>query len=240
MLAITKKEFYQFFSSLTGYITIILFLIVNGLFLFVLKDSNILDFGYASLDAFFSLSPWIFMFLIPAISMRMLSDEYRTGTFELLQTRPVTAWQIVTGKYFAGLAIVIITLLPTLVYVFTIKQLSNDGSIDSGSIAGSYMGLIFLSAVFTAISLFCSGLSSNAIVAFLISVFACLVLYFGFNAISSLTVFQGSADYYLEMIGIDFHYRSISRGVVDTRDIIYFLSLIYVFLFFTTQNLFKK
>lgn len=240
MLAITKKEFYQFFSSLTGYITIILFLIINGLFLFVLKDSNILDFGYASLDGFFSLAPWIFMFLIPAICMRMLSDEYKTGTFELLQTRPVTSWQIVTGKYFAGLAIIIITLLPTLLYAFTIKQLSNDGNIDSGSLAGSYIGLIFLSAVFISISLFCSGLTSNAIVAFLISVFACLVLYFGFNAISSLTIFQGSADYYLEMIGIDFHYRNISRGVIDTRDIIYFLSLTYLFLFFTTQNLFKK
>lgn len=240
MLAITKKEFYQFFSSLTGYITIILFLIINGLFLFVLKDSNILDFGYASLDAFFSLAPWIFMFLIPAICMRLLSDEYKTGTFELLQTRPVTPWQVVNGKYLAGLAIVIITLLPTLLYVLTIKQLSNDGNIDFGSITGSYIGLVFLSAAFVAISLFCSGLTSNAIVAFLISVFACLVLYFGFNAISLLPFFQGSADYYLEMIGIDFHYRSISRGVVDTRDIIYFLSIIYLFLFFTTQNLFKK
>lgn len=240
MLAITKKEFNQFFSSLTGYITIILFLIINGLFLFVLKDSNILDFGYASLDAFFSLAPWIFMFLIPAICMRLLSDEYKTGTFELLQTRPVTSWQVVNGKYLAGLAIVIITLLPTLLYVLTINQLSNDGNMDFGSITGSYIGLVFLSAVFVAISLFCSGLTSNAIVAFMISVFACLVLYFGFNAISSLPFFQGSADYYLEMIGIDFHYRSISRGVVDTRDIIYFLSIIYLFLFFTSQNLFKK
>ncbi len=215
MLAITKKELHQFFSSLSGYITINLFLVVNGLFLFVLKDSNILDFGYASLDAFFTFAPWVFIFLIPAVCMRMLSDEYRTGTFELLQTRPITRWQIVTGKYLSGLVIIIITLLPTLLYILTIKQLSNNGDIDSGGLTGSYIGLFFLSAVFISISLFCSGLTSNPIVAFLLSVFACLVLYFGFNAISSLPVFQGSADYYLEMLGIDFHYRSISRGVID-------------------------
>jgi ABC-2 type transport system permease protein len=240
MLAITKKEFHQFFSSLTGYITITLFLVVNGLFLFVLKDSNILDFGYASLDAFFSFAPWVFIFLIPAVCMRMLSDEYRTGTFEILQTRPVTNWQIVTGKYIAGLVIILMTLLPTLLYVVTIKQLSNDGNIDTGGLAGSYLGLFFLSAVFISISLFCSGLSSNPLVSFLLSVFACLLLYFGFNAISSLPLFQGSVDYYLEMIGIYFHYRSISRGVMDTRDLVYFISIIFLFLFITSQNLLKK
>jgi len=240
MFSIAKKELHQFFSSLTGYITIILFLLVNGLFLFVLKDSNLFDFGYATLDKFFELAPWIFLFLIPAISMRSLSDEFRTGTFEILQTRPLTKWQIVSGKYVAILTIIIFVLLPTLLYVYTIKSLSAGGSIDSGGITGSYIGLFFLAAVFAAIGLCCSGLTNNAVISFLLSAFACLVIYFGFNAISKLPALQGNGDYYIEMLGIDFHYRSISRGVVDTRDIIYFISLIYFFLLLTVKNLHKN
>jgi ABC-2 type transport system permease protein len=235
-----KKELQQFFNSLTGYITIILFLLVNGLYLFVLKDSNIFDFGYATLDKFFELSPWIFIFLIPALAMRSFSDEYKTGTFEILQTRPLTGWQIVLGKYFAVLSVILIALLPTLLYVYTIQSLSATGSIDSGGITGSYIGLIFLAAVFAAIGMWCSGLTSNAIISFLTGAFACLILYFGCGAISKLPVFTGNADYYIEMLGIDFHYRSISRGVVDTRDIIYFLSIIFLFLFATQKNLSKK
>ena len=240
MFSIAKKELHQFFSSLSGYITIILFLLVNGLFLFVLKDSNVFDFGYATLDKFFELAPWIFLFLIPAISMRSLSDEFRTGTFEILQTRPLTKWQIVSGKYVAILTIIIFVLLPTLLYVYTIKSLSAGGSIDSGGITGSYIGLFFLAAVFAAIGLCCSGLTNNAVISFLLSAFACLVIYFGFNAISKLPALQGNGDYYVEMLGIDFHYRSISRGVVDTRDIIYFISLIYFFLLLTVKNLHKN
>ncbi|MDQ6755779.1 MAG: gliding motility-associated ABC transporter permease subunit GldF [Bacteroidota bacterium] len=240
MFSIAKKELHQFFSSLTGYITIILFLLINGLFLFVLKDSNIFDFGYATLDKFFELSPWILLFLIPAITMRSLSDEFRTGTFEILQTRPLTKWQIVLGKYFAILIVILISLLPTLIYIFTISSLSAGNGIDSGGIAGSYIGLILLAAVFSAIGLCCSGFTNNAVIAFLISAFSCLILYFGFSAISKLPMLQGKADYYIEMLGIDFHYRSISRGVVDTRDIIYFLSLIFFFLMMTVKNLTKK
>jgi ABC-2 type transport system permease protein len=240
MFSITKKELHQFFSSLTGYITIILFLLVNGLFLFVLKDSNIFDFGYATLDKFFELAPWILLFLIPAITMRSLSDEFRTGTFEILQTRPLTKWQIVLGKYFAILTVILFSLLLTLIYVFTIKSLSAGGGIDAGGITGSYIGLFFLAAVFSAIGLCCSGFTNNAVIAFLISAFACLILYFGFSAISQLPVLQGKADYYIEMLGIDFHYRSISRGVVDTRDIIYFFSIIFFFLLLAVKNLHKK
>lgn len=240
MFSITRKELHQFFSSLTGYITIILFLLVNGLFLFVLKDSNIFDFGYATLDKFFELAPWILLFLIPAITMRSLSDEFRTGTFEILQTRPLTKWQIVLGKYFAILTVIVFALLPTLIYVYTIKSLSAGGGIDTGGITGSYIGLFFLAAVFSSIGLCCSGFTNNAVVAFLISAFACLILYFGFSAISQLPMLQGKADYYVEMLGIDFHYRSISRGVVDTRDIIYFLSIIFFFLLLSVKNLTKK
>ena len=240
MISLVKKELHQFFSSLTGYITIILFLLVNGLYLFILKDSNIFDFGYATLDKFFELAPWIFIFLIPALAMRTLSEEYITGTFEISQTRPLTKWQIVSGKYLAVLTVILIALIPTFLYVYTINALSASGSIDSGGISGSYIGLFFLAAVFAAISMWCSGLTSNAVIAFLVGAFACLVLYFGFNAISKLTVFSGNADYYIEMLGIDFHYRSISRGVVDTRDIIYFLSIIFLFLFATQKSLTKK
>ena len=240
MISITTKELHQFFSSLTGYITIIVFLLVNAIYLFILKDSNIFDFGYATLINFFELAPWIFIFLIPALSMRSFSEEFKTGTFETLQTRPLTQWQIVLGKYFAVVIVILIALLPTLLYVFTIQSLSASGSIDNGGITGSYIGLIFLAAVFAAISIWCSSLTSNAVIAFLLSAFTCLLLYFGFGAISKLPVFFGNADYYIEMLGIDFHYQSISRGVIDTRDLIYFLSFIFLFLFVTQKNLQKK
>lgn len=239
MWSVCKKEINQFFSSLTGYIAIILFLLINGVFLFLLKGSSIFDFGYASLDKFFELAPWILIFLIPAITMRSLSEEYRAGTFEILQTRPLTNWQVVLGKYFSVLLIIFFVIIPTLVYVYTIKTLSVAG-IDTGGIAGSYLGLFLLSASFASISLCCSGFTSNAVVAFLISAFACLIMYFGFSALSKLSIFQGNADYYLEMLGIDFHYQSISRGVVDSRDVIYFATLIYFFLLITVKSLRKR
>jgi ABC-2 type transport system permease protein len=238
MLSICKKELQQFFSSLTGYIAIILFLLVNGTFLFMLKDS-IFDFGYASLARFFELAPWILLFLVPAISMRSLSEEFRGGTFELLQTRPLTRWQVVLGKYLAILVVILFAIIPTFIYVITIKKFSVQG-IDTGGISGSYTGLFLLASVFAAISLCCSGFTNNAVVAFLVSAFACLILYFGFGALSALPFFQGGMDYYTEMLGIDFHYRSISRGVIDSRDIIYFGSIILLFLLVTVKNLKKK
>jgi len=239
MLSITKKELQQFFSSLSGYIALILFLIVNAVYLFVLKDSNIFDFGYATLEPFFTLAPWVFIFLIPAISMRSFSDEYKTGTFEIIKTLPITRWQIVMGKYVSILLIILIALLPTLLYPITISSLSSESGIDTGGITGSYIGLFLLASVFAAISIWCSSLTSNAIITFLFSAFACLVLYFGFGALAKLAVFSGNADYYIEMLGIDFHYQSISRGVVDTRDLIYFLSMIFFFLFAARENIKK-
>ena len=240
MWSICKKELKQFFSNLTGYIAIILFLLVNGLFLFVLKDSNIFDFGYASLDKFFELAPWVLVFLIPAITMRVLADEFKGGTFELLQTKPLSKWQIVLGKYLSVLIVLLFVIIPTFIYVITMQALSAQGGIDSGGISGSYIGLFFLAAVFAAIGVCCSGFTNNAVVAFLISAFTCLLLYFGFSALSKLPTFLGSADYYIEMIGIDFHYRSISRGVLDSRDLIYFASIIFLFLLITVKNLHKK
>lgn len=240
MISIAKKEFHQFFSSLTGYITIVLFLVINALYLFVLKDSNIFDFAYATLISFFEFAPWIFIFLIPALSMRSFADEFKSGTFETLQTTPLTKWQIVLGKYVAILLVIVIALIPTLLYLITIHSLSSTGNIDGGAITGSYIGLFFLAAVFAAISVWCSSLTSNAVIAFLLSAFACIILYFGFTAVSKLPMFTGNADYYIEMLGIDFHYQSISRGVVDTRDLIYFLSVIFLFLFATQKKLNKQ
>ena len=240
MWSICKKELKQFFSNLTGYIAIILFLLVNGLFLFVLKDSNIFDFGYASLDKFFELAPWVLLFLVPALTMRSFSEEFRGGTFETLVTRPLSRRQIVIGKYLSVLIILIIVILPTIIYVITIQSLSTQGSIDTGGIVGSYIGLFLLGAVFSAIGVCLSSLTQNAVVAFLLSAFACLVLYFGFSALSRLSFLSGGMDYYTEMLGIDFHYRSISRGVLDTRDLVYFGSIIILFLLITIKNLQRR
>lgn len=237
MIAIAKKELQQFFSSLTAYIVLIVFLVVNALYLFVLKDSNIFGLGYATLEPFFSLAPWVFIFLIPAVSMRSFSEEFRTGTFEIIKTLPISSWQIVLGKYLAVLVIMVVALIPTLLYPFTLQSLSAQGGIDTGGITGSYIGLFFLAAVFSAIGIWCSALSSNSVVSFLFAAFMCLILYFGFSAISKLPLFTGTIDYYIDMLGIDLHYRSISRGVIDSRDIIYFGSVIFLFLFASRQKI---
>lgn len=240
MYSICIKELNRFFSNLTGYIAIVLFLLVCGVFLFLLPDSSILNNNYASLSSFFEIAPWVFMFLIPAITMHTLSEEFKTGTFELLKTKPLTACQIILGKYSAILIVMLFVLIPTLLYVFTIKALATQAGIDAGGLAGSYIGLFLLVAVFAAVSLCCSGFTGNTVVAFLISSFFCLILYFGFNALSKLPFFTGGADYYIEMLGMDFHYRSISRGVVDSRDVVYFLSVIFLFLLITVKKISNK
>jgi len=176
MWPVCKKEFRQFFSSLTGIIALAVFVLLNGLFLFVFPDSNLLDFGYATLDKFFELAPWILTFLVPAITMRTLSEEFKGGTYEILQTKPLGYAQVVGGKYIGCLLIVVMALVPTLLYVFSIQALSAGGTgIDMGGIAGSYIGLFFLAAVFTAIGICCSSLTSNAVVAFIVSAFACFI-----------------------------------------------------------------
>ncbi len=240
MWAVCKKELRQFFSSLTGYIAIIVFLLINGLLLFVFPETDILTFGYATLEKFFELAPWILLLLIPAITMRSLSDEFRGGTFELLQTRPLRKWQIVMGKYLASLLVVGVTLLPTLVYIFSIQHLSAQGGIDKGGTAGSYIGLFLLASVFVSIGICCSSFTSNAVVAFMAAAFFCFLVYSGFSALSHIPAFAGGPDYFIDMLGIDFHYRSVSRGVVDSRDVIYFGSLVFFFLFLTDRNLAKR
>ena len=207
--------------------------------LFVFED-NILDFGYATLDRFFQLAPWVLLLLIPAITMRSFSEEFKTGTFELLQTRPLTSWQIIGGKYAGSLIVVAIALIPTLVYFFSIQQLSSTEGVDTGATIGSYIGLFFLAAVFTAIGICTSSFTTNPVVAFIMALIGCVLLYYGFNAISKLPGLESGMDYYVEMAGIDFHYQSISRGVIDSRDIIYFLSVIFLFLTLTYRNLLKR
>lgn len=239
MWSVCKKELRQFFSSLTGYIAIIVFLLVNGLVLFVFDD-NIFDFGYATLDRFFQLAPWILLLLIPAITMRSFAEEFKTGTYEILQTRPLTRWQIIAGKYFGSLVVVIIALIPTIVYIFSVQRLSSNEGLDTGATIGSYIGLFFLAAVFTAISICCSSFTNNAVVAFIASLIGCSLLYYGFSAVSRLPALANGPDYYVEMAGIDFHYRSISRGLIDTRDVVYFLSVILLFFTITNRNLLKR
>lgn len=239
MWSICKKELRQFFSSLTGYIAIIVFLLVNGLLLFFFQD-NIFDFGYATLDRFFQLAPWILLLLIPAITMRSFAEEFKTGTFEILQTRPISRWQIVQGKYLGCLVVVLVALLPTLVYILSVQRLSSGEGMDLGATAGAYLGLFFLAAVFTAIGVCCSSFTNNAVVAFITALIGCALLYYGFNAVSKLPALNNGADYYVEMAGIDFHYRSISRGLIDARDIVYFLSVIFLLLIITGRNLLKR
>ncbi len=240
MWMICKKEWLQFFSSLTGYIALVIFLLLTGLFLFVFPDTDLLTFGYASLSGFFSLAPWILLFLIPTITMRSLADEYRGGTFELLKTMPLTPSQIVWGKYFGALLVVALALLPTIIYAVSIQQLSAVGGIDVGATIGSYMGLLLLGAVFTAVGICASSFTPNTVVAFITGAFVCFLLYAGFEAVSKLPMFNAGLDYYIEMLGINFHYNSISRGVIDIRDIIYFIGIIVLFLWITQRNVVKR
>lgn len=239
MWPICKKELRQAFSSLTGYIAIAVFLLVMGLMLFVFRN-NILEFGYATLDQFFSFAPWVLMFLISAITMRSFADEFKSGTFEILQTRPIGTGQIVAGKFLGAFIVALTALLPTLVYYFTINHLAATTGIDSGAAIGSYLGLVLLTAVFTAIGICVSSFTTNSVVAFIVSLMACVLFYYGFSALSELPVFENGADYYVGMPGIDFHYQSISKGVVDTRDIIYFTGLIIFFLLLTKRRLVRQ
>ncbi|WNW02649.1 gliding motility-associated ABC transporter permease subunit GldF [Tenacibaculum sp. HL-MS23] len=235
MYAILKKEFNSFFASPIAYLVIGVFLLVNGLFLWVFKDNfNILNAGFADLSSFFYLAPWLFLFLIPAITMKSFADELNSGTIEILKTKPVTDWQIVLGKFAASLLLVCIALLPTLTYVYTVYLLGNPiGNLDIGSTIGSYLGLLFLAATYTAVGLFTSTLSKNQIVAFILSIFITFILFYGFDAVSDTL---GNS---IQQFGINEHFKSISRGVVDTRDVIYFLSVTIFFLFITKQQLKK-
>jgi len=241
MFELYKKEVSNFFSSITGYVVITVFLLINGLFIWVFpSEFNILDNGYASLDSLFFLSPWVFLFLVPAICMRLFSEEKQSGTIELLYTKPITELGIVLAKYFAGLSLVLFSLLPSLIYFISIYYLGETtGNIDTGGTWGSYIGLFFLAAIYVSIGIMSSALTSNQVIAFLISVFLSFIFYIGFDFISSLSIFSEFNSLVLK-IGINDHYKSMSRGVIDSRDIIYFIGVISIFLMITKSIISSK
>ena len=238
MISLLLKEINSFFSSITGYLVIITFLLINSSFLWLFSgDFNLLDSGYASIDGLFLISPWVFMFLIPAITMRLFADEKRLGTLELILTKPLTELQIILSKYLAGFLLVVFSLIPTLLYFYTMYQLGNPvGNIDMGGTVGSYIGLLFLGASYTAIGLFASSVTDNQIVSFIIGLALCFFFYFGFDQIAA-SGFFGGMDLFIYNLGINEHYVSMSRGVLDSRDLIYFLSVIALFVLATRLTL---
>ena len=230
MWALFKKEISGFFSSLTGYVVMVVFLLLNSLFTWILPGQfNVLENGYATLDTLFAIAPWVFLFLVPAITMRMISEEKRTGTLDLLYTRPVSDLQIILAKFFASWGLVLFSLIPTLIYFWSVYRLgSPPGNIDVGGFWGSFAGLLFLGGIYAAIGIFASSLTGNQIVAFIMAVFACFIMYLGFDFLSELAG-SGRTAFFISRLGIGHHYNSISRGVVDSRDILYFLGVMVLF-----------
>ncbi|MDR2009081.1 MAG: gliding motility-associated ABC transporter permease subunit GldF [Bacteroidales bacterium] len=232
------KEIKDFFSSVTGYLVVVVYLLINSMFMWIFRGSlNIFDIGLANIDTIFVISPWVFLFLVPAITMNMFAGELKSGTMELLLTRPLTEFHIVFAKYLASVVLVLISLLPTLFYLLSINLLADPvGNVDFGAIFGSYIGLFFLAAVYSAIGLFASSLSKNAIISFLLSALLCYIFFLGFENLAFLAS-SGKISDFIISLGINDHYRSMSRGVIDTRDIVYFLSVISIFIFLTKLRL---
>lgn len=232
MRAILIKEINSFFTSPIAYLVIGFFLLINGLFLWFFDDDfNILNAGFADITPFFYLTPWVLLFLIPAITMKSFADENNNRTIELLKTKPISDWQIVLGKFWASLLLAVIAIIPTVTYVYTIYKLRNlAGNIDFGSTIGSYIGILFLAATYTSVGLFTSTLSKNQIISFILGVFITFFLFYGFDAISTSS---GNNSFWIQKIGINEHFKSISRGVIDTRDLVYFVSVTTFFLFIT-------
>jgi len=227
MLTILRKEFNSFLNSPVAYVVLGVFLVATGLFVWVFPDSSVLDYGYADLQTLFNLAPWIFLFLIPAITMRTFAEEKKAGTIELLLTRPLTDGQIIGGKYLACFLLALLALIPTLLYYYSVYKLgSPEGNIDSAATVGSYLGLALLAGVFAAIGILASALTRDQIIAFLVAVVGCFLVYSGFDSLAS--VLDGSAAYYVSQLGIAAHYRDLSKGLVDSRDLVYFFSVVAV------------
>lgn len=236
MKSIIVRELKSFFGSPIGYLVIAIFLLLNGLFLWIFNgEYNILNSGFADLSPFFTIAPWILIFLIPAVTMRSFSDEKKQGTLELLLTKPLSIWQIVNGKFLGAMLLIVIAIIPTFIYVYVISSLGMpEGNIDMGSTIGSYFGLLFLIAAYCSIGIFTSTLSENQIVAFILSVFLCFVFYFAFDG---LATYLPTAENFISSMGMDNHFKSMSRGVIDTRDVLYFISLTILFLSLTVFKL---
>lgn len=238
MLSLYKKEVKGFFSNLTGYIVIIVFLLASNLFMWVFPgELNVLDAGYASIDTLFIIAPWVFLFLVPAITMRMFAEEKKSGTLELLLSRPLTDLQIVMAKYFAAVTLILLALLPCLISFISVYFLGNPvGNIDTGATWGSLIGLFLLGAIYAAFGLFASSLTDNIIVAFILALVLSFFFNIGFDSVSQVRVFEPISTFILNL-GINEHYKSISRGVIDIRDMAYFFAVISIFIFFTKARL---
>ena len=240
MFAIYLKEINNFFSSIIAYVVIIVFLVANGVFLWLLPESNIFDFGYASLDQLFELAPWVFMFLVPAITMRSFAEERKSGTLEINLSKTVSDIQIILGKYFANLSLVLFALLPSLIYFFSVYQMASPvGNMDIGGTWGSYLGLFFLGAVYVSIGLLASSLSDNQIISFILALFICFFFYSLLDMLRGLLLIS-PIDPFLEYLSINTHYISMSRGVIDSRDMIYFISFSALFLFLSRLIMEKR
>lgn len=231
MLSIFWKEINSFFSSVIAYVVLGVFLIMTGLFLWVFQDTSILVYNYATMDSFFSIAPLLFLFLIPAVTMSSFAEEKARGTIEFLSTKPLTDSNIVLGKYFANVVLVIFSILPTLIYYYSIHELgSPKGNLDSGAIIGSYIGLFFLASAFVAIGMFASAMTDNQIVAFILGAFLCFFVHWAFSYLAALPIFIGNLDTLINYLGINSHYANISKGAIDSRDMIYFVSVIVFFI----------
>lgn len=228
MLSILKKEFNGFLNSLIAYIVITVFLVAIGMFMWVFPESSVLEYGFADLQTLFNMAPWLFLFLIPAITMRTFAEEKREGTIELLLTKPLTDIELILGKYFAALLLALFALVPTVLYYYSVYELgSPQGNIDSAAVVGSYIGLVFLAGVFAAIGVFASSITDNQIISFVVAVFLCYIIYTGFDLIASIPIW-GSYGYLISQLGISYHYAAISKGLIDSRDVLYFLSVIAI------------
>ncbi|WP_067031290.1 gliding motility-associated ABC transporter permease subunit GldF [Allomuricauda sp. CP2A] len=238
MFAIFKREVRSFFTSPIGYLIVGAFLLLNGLFLWVFRgEYNIFDYGFADLGNFFLLAPWIFIFLVPAITMKSFSEERKMGTLELLLIKPISVWKLVLGKFWGAVLLCIIAIIPTIVYVFAISSLGMiEGNYDLGMVLGSYFGLLFLISTYTSIGIFASTLSDNQIIAFLGGILLCFLVFNGFDAVSSLFS-DGESQQWVQNLGAKSHFESIARGVIDTRDLVYFISMTLLFLYLTFQRL---
>lgn len=230
MVAILKKELNDFFSNITGYIVIIVFLVINSLFLWVLPtEYNILESGYAGLDTLFIISPWVFLFLVPAVTMKSIAEEKRLGTIELIYSRPITEREIVWGKFFAAVLLVLLSLLPCVIYYISVYLLGETpGNIDKGGTLGAFLGLFFLATIYASAGIFASSLTDNQVVAFILAVFICFFLYLGFDAFAYMPGLK-KIDEIVINLGINEHYTSISRGVIDIKDAAYFVALASIF-----------
>ena len=238
MLAIFNKEIQSFFTSPIGYLIIGLFLVLNGLFLWVFKGSfNILDYGFADLSNFFLLAPWVFLFLIPAVSMKSFSEEQKLGTLELLLIKPISTSKVVLGKFWGVFVLCVIAVIPTIIYVFAISDLGLvKGNYDFGVLLGSYLGLLFLIAMYASVGVFASSLTDNQILSFIVAILISFSIFYGFEALASVFS-NGTTQEFIKTLGAKNHFESTAQGIIDTRDIIYFTSVAVIFLFLTNVRL---